>query len=70
MKAPAKAIAVDPARMPHLDELTSAADFEHAAQSLLPQFPGLQPEQSPFGFGQGVGQGFGQALRPEFSRKK
>jgi cation diffusion facilitator CzcD-associated flavoprotein CzcO len=28
---------VDPARMPHLDELTTAADFEHAAQGLLPQ---------------------------------
>ena len=28
---------IDPARMPYLDELTSAADFETAAQSLLPK---------------------------------
>ena len=29
---------VDPAHMRHLDELTTAADFEAAAQSLLPLF--------------------------------
>ena len=28
---------VDPAQMRHLDELTSAADFDAVAQSLLPQ---------------------------------